>query len=218
MKWELDDNTSDGIRFLLIGAGSLLLLRLGYAGVVEMASGPPRDALAAACTHFQSGYWMNDPHTVVLDGGAAFGTRLALSIIITVVIALVLAGLAQLLTKRTGNGGGSWAVRLLRVALVVPFCWWLFASLTRPPIEVHFDSAGFSVARRSALFDRLSLPWPAQYEAYNWADFEKITTSEVERGMAVLAFTSEDTMILAVGGPEEARSLALALRSLAGKP
>jgi hypothetical protein len=54
--------------------------------------------------------------------------------------------------------------------------------------------------------------------AYNWADFEKITTSEVERGMAVLAFTSEDTMILAVGGPEEARSLALALRSLSGKP
>jgi hypothetical protein len=218
MKWELDDNTSDGIRFLLIGAGSLLVLRFCYSGVVKLLSAPPQGALAEACVHFQSGYWISDPHAVVLDGGAGIGTRLALTVMITVVVALALAGLTHLLTSTAKQSNGSWAVRLLRVALVVPFCWWLFAALTQPPTEVHFDSTGFSVQRRPALFGALSLPLPTDHTAYNWADFEAVSTTKVEQGAAVITSASEDTMILAVGGSEDAHSLALALRSLAGKP
>lgn len=218
MKWELDDNTSDGIRFLLIGAGSLLLLRLGYAGVLQLVSGPPKDALAEACAYFQSGYWIADPHTVVLDGGADMVTRIALAVIITVVVALLLAGLAQLLSARFGQGGSTWTVRVLRVALIIPFCWWLFAALTRPPVELHFNSAGFAVRRQAALFGRLSLPWPAEHITHRWDDFEGIITTEVEHGTAVLAIASEDTMILGVGHPKQAHLLAEALRTLAGRP
>lgn len=218
MKWELDDNTSDGIRFLLIGAGSLLLLRLGYAGVVQLVIGPPQDALAEACVHFQSGYWMNDPHTVVLDGGAGFGTRLALSAITTVLVALTLAGLTHLLTARAGQGGGTWAVRVLRVALIVPFCWWLFAALTRPPVELRFDKTGFVEEKGSALFDQLSLPWPADRTEFRWSEVERVTTRMSEANTMVCAITREDTMTLAVGNAQHAEVLAHELRALAGRP
>ena len=218
MKWELDDNTSDGIRFLLIGAGSLLLLRLGYAGVVQLVVGPPQDALAEACVHFQSGYWMNDPHTVVLDGGAGFGTRLALSAITTVLVAVVLAGLTHLITACAGQVSGSWAVRTLRVALIIPFCWWLFAALTRPPVQLRFDNAGIVQEKGIALFDQLSLPWPAERTEFGWAEVEQISTRMSEVHTMVCAITRGDTLTLAVGNAHHADLLAQELRTLAGKP
>ena len=62
MKWTLGDNAVDGIRFVLVGAGSLLVLRLTYAGIHRALAGSGGDALATACAAFQHGYWTTD-HT-----------------------------------------------------------------------------------------------------------------------------------------------------------
>lgn len=190
MKWELDDNTSDGIRFLLVGAGSLLVLRLLYGGVLQLISPTADDALAAACAHFHNGYWITDAHVVVQHTGGGIGARLALAVVLSIAAASALALVVFLLAKAMRGNALPWAVRTLRIALVIPFCWWLYASLMRPPACTRFDAEGIVLTRHASILGELSLPWRSTEVRYAWHDVESFTTNVTEGGMEVSAIIS----------------------------
>ncbi len=217
MKWELDDNTSDGIRFLLVGAGSLLVLRLLYNGVLHFAGPAADDALALACTPFHHGYWITDPHTVVLHAGGGIGTRLAMALAVSMLTAVVLAALAYVLTGTLWRKGGTWAIRTLRLTLILSLCWWLFAALARPAGYARFNAAGMELVDEAALLGQLSLPWPAARVRMNWTDVRDFTVQPVENGMAVNALTPQGAITLAGGDANDAMELAGQLRAWRSK-
>lgn len=213
MKWELDDNTSDGIRFLLAGAGSLLVLRLLYSGVLQFIGPAPDDALAVACARFHNGYWITDPHTVVLNTTSGIGTRLAMAVAVSMLTAVLFAALVYVLTRRNGT----WAIRTLRLTLILSLCWWLFAALTRPVTHARLHAGGIELVNETDLLGQLSLPWPAAKSPMDWTEVRDFTVQGVESRMAVKALTHQGDITLAVGDADDTTDLAKQLRAWRAK-
>ena len=207
MKWELDDNTSDGIRFLLVGTGSLLVLRLAYAGIQRVLAPETTDALAMACVPFHHGYWLTNAHTLVQQTDGGIGTRLALAVTLTVVGALVLAGLVHLLTRLFGSANGPWTLRTLRLALIIPFCWWLYAALLVPPTQASIGPEGIVLRLRSNLLGELSLPWCSSTTTIPWNAIEAIVAEPDDDGMELRVITPTGSSVLAQGAAAEVEVL-----------
>jgi len=207
MKWELDDNTSDGIRFLLVGAGSLLVLRLAYAGVQRLLFPDNTDALAMACAPFHNGYWLAEAHTVVQQTDGGIGTRLALAVIVTVLVALLLAGLVHLLARLFGSSTGRWTLGTLRLALIIPFGWWLYAALMRPPVRANVDPEGIVLVREAAVLGELSLPWGRSNTAILWNSIEGIAAEPSAGGMELRLITKTGIAVLTQGTAAEVETL-----------
>ncbi|HRF81607.1 MAG TPA: hypothetical protein PL070_16135 [Flavobacteriales bacterium] len=207
MKWELDDNTSDGIRFLLVGTGSLLVLRLAYAGIQRVLAPETTDALAMACTPFHHGYWLTNAHTLVQQTDGGIGTRLALGVTISVVVALVLAGLVHLLTRLFGSANGTWTLRTLRLAMIVPFCWWLYAALLVPPTQASIGPEGIVQRQRSNLLGELSLPWGSSSTTIPWNAIEAFAAKPADDGVELRVTTPTGSLVLAQGAAADVEAL-----------
>lgn len=211
MKWELDDNTSDGIRFLLIGAGSLLLLRLCYSGVLMLLDGPDGDELGAAIKQFRHGYWISDVD-VLVTGPSSIGARLSLALSASVVLALFASGVTYQVAILWGKESvGRWLM-VLRVTLITALAWTLFAALSLPPNTATIHERGIAINSRPSLFGVISLPWRAQETNTPWSAVEAVVVSSAENGHTVEAWTKDGALILCTGAEADAERLAAAIR------
>lgn len=210
MKWELDDTTSDGIRFLLIGAGSLLLLRLGYVGLQHWMAPAPGDALATASLPFRQGYLLRGP--ALVGGTSGVGVRLALALTLSVACALLCAAVLHVLARLAGRSASTWSTSGLRVSLALAFCWWIAAALLIPPHVARFDAEGLHITQRPAVLDLLSLPWSAATRTLPWSAVEAIEVSPSEDGTTVEAMTEDGPWTLGSATPVDAEELAGLLR------
>jgi hypothetical protein len=211
MKWELEDNTSDGIRFLLIGAGSLLVLRLCYSAVLMLLGVPDEDELGAAIAHFRSGYWIIATD-VLVTVPSTIGTRLSLAFSTSLVFALFAAGLVYQLAMLLGKESINRWLLVLRTTLIAALVWSLFASLSLPPSTATLDARGISITRRTALFGTLSLPWSTHTVTTPWSAIKAVEVSFTEEGHIVEALTDDGALILCTGAKADAERLATAIR------
>lgn len=176
MKWSLGDTTADGVRFLLLGAGALLVMRLLFAGFDHWLNAHPADELAAAIAPFRSGYLSTSTHKLVTDGGEV-STRLAMAIPSSIGAALLTA-LAIFLCCKVLRKPHQRATSLaLRLTLVVALVWFMNAALFIPPRTVLINTQGLDLLTRPALFDRLSLPTPATREHLTWTQVDTILST-----------------------------------------
>lgn len=165
MKWELDDTTSDGIRFLLIGSGSLLLLRLAYSCVLLLTQTPSTAELQACIAEFRNGYLITDPKTLI-RGGMSVGERLALALVLSMASGIAAGLLAYLVSK-------TWVVAA-RLGLLLALLWFMYAALLLPPKKIVLGSEDLVQSTRPAVLGELSLPWPATETNYPWANVDRI--------------------------------------------
>lgn len=161
MKLQLGDNALDGIRFLLLGGGVLLALRLLYVGLDTWLAPSANMELATAINSFQNGYLLVDRTTLVV-GGLGTMERVAIAILLTVLSAAVIALMALCVSFLTRSPKTVAVVRALRFGLVITGAWWLFAALTWPPHTVHIAENELVRTVRPAVLDALSLPWPGE--------------------------------------------------------
>lgn len=211
MKWELDDNTSDGIRFLLIGAGILLVLRLCYSGVLMLLDGPDGDELGAAITQFRSGYWIS-ASDVLVTGPSSIGTRLSLAFSASVVLALLASGLAYQLAILLGKERIDRWLMVLRTTLITALAWSLFAALSLPPTTASLQEQGIGINSRPSLFGVLSLPWRMHKATTPWSAVKAVVVSYTDEGHTVEALTEDGALILCTGEQADAERLAAAIR------
>lgn len=160
MKIELGDNATDAIRFLLLGLGVLLLLRLGYAGLELLFAPPVTTDIAVAIDSFRNGYLLADRSTLVV-GGRDLTERLALAVVMGAACATIVAVPAALLAPLFSMNGGRAAIVAGRTVLFAACAWWLYAALALPPITVRVSADEFVRTERSALFQDLSIPFTA---------------------------------------------------------
>lgn len=202
MKWDLDDTASDAVRFLLIGAGSLLLLRLGHMALQHAYVTVPTDALSQATTAFHQGYLIGQPDTVVVGGGG-MGTRLALAFLAGCGSVLLPGGIAAWIARLLGRStAGIW--RVARYLLLVSMGWWGFTALARPPITVRFDQDGFTRTERPALFGELSLPMPPTERQVSWSAVDAVKIAG--EGRELVATAGRDAIVLATTTAGERRA------------
>ncbi len=209
MKWELDDTTSDGIRFLFVGAGGLLVLRLLYAGVLMLMGVPEGDELGAAIAQFRNGYWISDADVLVTTTNS-IGTRLALALSVTFVGALVAAILVHMLAKLAHKDAAHLSLFVLRASLVLALTWSVFASLLLPPSIVVLNMGGLTTTRRPALFGVLSLPWAVTETTYAWSTVQSISVEETEGGSTIYAVLHDERLPLTTGAKDDAKLQELA--------
>jgi len=161
VKLQLGDNALDGIRFLFLGGGVLLALRLLYVGL-DMWLAPSADLeLATVIKSFQNGYLLVDRTTLVV-GGLGTMERVAVAILLTVLSAAVIALVALGVSIITRSPKTVAVVRGLRFGLATAGAWWLFAALAWPPHTVRLEESELVRTVRPALLDALSLPWPGE--------------------------------------------------------
>lgn len=211
MKWELDDTTSDGIQFLLVGTGGLLLLRLLYAGVLMLMGVPDGDELGAAIAQFRHGYWISDTDVLVTTASSV-GTRLALAISVSFFAALFLAGAVYQLALLAGKETTRLWTSVLRIALIAALGWSLFAALLLPPSTATLNERGLTITQRPALFGVLSLPWTARTVTTSWSRVEAIEVLSLEDGHTVQAVTEDRVVNLCTGEQADAENLAQVIR------
>lgn len=209
MKLELGDNTTDGIRFLLVGAGSLLLLRLGHLGISHLL-GDEDDPLALACKPFQYGYWLGDAHTVANTDGGGVGARIALAIVVAVAMALVIGSLVYLVTRATGRSSAM-AVGAMRVVLVIALAWWLYAALALPHKHTRFTEEAIECTVRPRAIGALTWPWGAQRYTIPWNEVAAINTHAADDLTTVSVEHGAYYFVLATGSKEETAAMATAL-------
>ncbi len=159
MGLQLGDNAKDGIRFLLLGGGALVLLRLLYAGLQLWIAPPLTADLPVAIRAFQNGYLIGDPMTLVV-GGRDLPQRLALAVLLTMLttVLVVLLGIGVARITRSSMLRG--AVGSARWTLFVSGAWWFYAALALPPRTVQLTPSELVRTDRAALLNDLSLPWP----------------------------------------------------------
>lgn len=202
MKWHLDDTTSDGIRFLLIGAGSLFVLRLVYAGVQHLLLAPLTTDLAACIATFGNGYLLADSTTVV-SGGMLVGERLALALVLMVVCTVLVGLIVAMVAKALGKAPTQAAVASARVMLIASGLWWCYAALFAPPRLVRITSDGLQRQQRPAVFGELSLPWIATETMVPWSAVDRVEARGAENGsdidrshVVVEAFHGEGRLLI----------------------
>lgn len=200
MKWTLGDNAVDGIRFVLVGAGSLLVLRLAYAGIHGALAGSGGDALAAACAAFQHGYWTTDPYMVVAGDQGGVGPRLAMAMVVSVGAASALAFAVYVILRLSRRAALPVAVGTMRAALLLFVGWSLYAVLMLPPHYTCIAPDGMVVYRQASLFHEMSLPWGSHEARYAWDRLEGFEIRTVADGtQAVARLTSGGDVLLATG-------------------
>ncbi len=90
--------------------GSLFALRLAYVGILRWNQAAEPNSLEARVAEFQNGYWLADAHTLV-TGHMAVGERMALAVVITAVLAALVAGVVyvimRVLRRPAESSGGS---------------------------------------------------------------------------------------------------------------
>ncbi|MBL7938703.1 MAG: hypothetical protein JNL43_05015 [Flavobacteriales bacterium] len=159
MRLDLGDTTADAIRFLLLGLGVLLLLRLAYAGLeLWMAPSMTLDLPVAIAT-FRNGYLLGDP-TILVVGGSGVGTRLALSALLTALCTVVFGILGAGFGRLMGFSPVRSCVQVARTALFVTGAWWCYAALALPPRSVRIAPTELVRNVRPSVLGELSLPWP----------------------------------------------------------
>ncbi len=200
MKWTLGDNAVDGIRFVLVGAGSLLVLRLTYAGIHRALAGSGGDALATACAAFQHGYWTTDPYMVVAGAPGGVGPRLALAMVVSVGAASVLAFAVYLTLRLARRAALPVAVGTMRAALLLFVGWSLYAALMLPPAYARFAPDGMVVHRQASLFHEVSLPWGSREARYAWDQVQGFEIRSMADGaQAVARLTAGSDVPLTTG-------------------
>ncbi|MCB0771377.1 MAG: hypothetical protein KDC00_13335 [Flavobacteriales bacterium] len=158
MRIELGDNATDAIRFLLLGLGVLLFLRLAYAGLELWFAPPVTTDLAVAIDGFRNGYLLAD-RSVLVVGGSALMERMAMAAVAAAACATLVALPAALIGRLSGGSAGRYAIVAGRAVLFVSFAWWCFAALAVPPISVQVKSDAFVRTEHQALFNDLSIPF-----------------------------------------------------------
>ena len=161
MKFQLGDNALDGIRFLLLGGGVLLFLRLLYVGLDTWLSPSPGMELETMISSFQNGYLLVDRTTLVV-GGLETMERVAIATILTLLSAAAIALLALGVSFITRSPRTVAVVSALRFGMVIAGAWWLFAALAWPPHTVRIAENELVRTVRPSVFDALSLPWPGE--------------------------------------------------------
>jgi hypothetical protein len=209
MKWELDDTTSDGIRFLLVGAGGLLVLRLGYLGISHLLTSAD-DALALACRPLQQGYWLGDAHSVASTAGGGVGARLALAVVAAVAMA-VIGGLVVYIVSRSLGRTSLAAVRTMRVILVMALAWWLHAALAVPRMSTRFTEVGIERTMHMRAIGDLPWPWGTERYTIPWNEVSSIDTHAMDDLSTVSVQHGSYLFTLATGTNEEAATLVAAL-------
>ncbi len=159
MKLELGDTTADAVRFLLLGVGVLLALRLAYAGLELWMAPPVTLDLPASIASFRNGYLLSDPMTLVV-GGSGVGARLALSALLTALCTLIFGGLGAAFGKMMGFSPVRSGVSVARLALLMTGAWWCYAALALPPRSVRIERTELVRNIRPTVLGELSLPWP----------------------------------------------------------
>ncbi|HQW07173.1 MAG: hypothetical protein IPH05_13880 [Flavobacteriales bacterium] len=176
MKWELDDTTSDGIRFLLVGAGSLFALRLAYVGILRWNQAAEPNSLEARVAEFQNGYWLADAHTLV-TGHMAVGERMALAVVITAVLAALVAGVVYVIMRVLRRPAERAVVRTARIALVVGGAWFVYAALMVPASSIRLGSEALVQIDRAHIAE-LSLPFTTNERTTPWATIDPVQVEE----------------------------------------
>lgn len=159
MKLHLGDTTADAIRFLLLGVGVVLVLRLAYAGLELWVAPPVTLYLPATIATFRNGYLLSDPMTLVV-GGSGVGARLALSAVLTALCTLIFGVLGGGFGKVMGFSPVRSGVSVARTALFVTGAWWCYAALALPPRSVRIEPTELVRNVRPTVLGELSLPWP----------------------------------------------------------
>ena len=212
MKWELGDNAVDGIRFVLVGAGSLLVLRLAYSGVLHALGGAEGDVLATVCTPFRSGYWTTDPYMVMGHTAGGVGSRLAMAMAVSMGVASALALAVYLLLRVQQGAAVRWAVGTMRTVLVVLVGWFLYAALMRPPAYTRFGTEALVLHQQASLFHELSLPWRSTETHHAWSQVRGFSTRTTTEGTEVVAdITGHGEVLLTSGTAAEAKALVIEL-------
>ena len=208
MKVDLGDTTADALRFLLLGTGSLLVLRLAYAGIELLVAPPVTLALPAAIATFRSGYLIGDPMTLVVGAGGV-GVRLAMAVVLTAGCTIVGAAFIGGFGKLLGFSAVRGAVSAARVVLFVSGAWWLYAALLLPPRSVKFTATELVRTVRPAVLGELSLPWPGKEARVPLSSIDRIEHRSMDSGYApdgwkevAEAVSGEQRMELAVLIPQ----------------
>lgn len=193
MRLQLSDTTSDAIRFLLIGAGSLFILRLAYAGISRSTLASDPSELEARISEFQNGYLLSDQNTLVTDG-MGVGERIALALVVAAILASVVALVVYMLLRASGRPGGPVVVGAARITLILSLLWFTYAALLLPPRTARFLPAGIVLTHRPAALGELSLPWPGTTSNYDWSTIDGVEVAASESGQV------KNTELVAVHG------------------
>lgn len=161
MKLQLGDNATDGIRFLLLGGGVLLVLRLLYVGMDLWLSPPPDMELPVLIKSLQNGYLLLDRSALVV-GGPGTMERVAIAVLLTMLTAAVIAVLALGISVLARTSKTKAVVSGLRFGMVIAGAWWLFAALAWPPHTVRITESELVRTVRPGVLNALSLPWPGE--------------------------------------------------------
>lgn len=184
----MNETTSDAIRFLLIGAGTLFVLRMAHVGILRWIASPATSDLTACIAQFRNGYWITDPDTLV-SGGMGMGERLALAMVVAVAISVLVASIVLVVVRILGRPASKPAVNAARLTLVIVSLWFAFAAVMLPVRAVQLGPEGFTRTVRPAILGELSLPFGAHKDMHPWGEVAhvevRITRSSAQRQMVL---------------------------------
>lgn len=216
MKWHLDDTTSDGIRFLLIGAGSLLGLRLLYTGILVLIASSETGELHASIAQFNNGYLLTGADLLV-TGGLGLGVRIALATIVAFVCAACGAVVGALLGKIMKRSQLRMALSMARTVLALSLLWFVYAATMVPPAATRLTAQGMVRITRPALFGELSLPWPHSTTTVAWSAVDALearslvsSSSPAANMQIVEALSGGERIVLLTTEADPARTQRLA--------
>lgn len=197
MRVHIHENVHEALRFLMLGAGVVLAVRLSHLGLSRWwdhsGAGPLEEAVSA----FTHGHLLPDGYTLVVHAAAPAG-RMSLALLFACLCgalgALAASGIARAvrapLRRATVQGG--------RTGLVLGCSWGLWAALALPPHTAHVGAEGITVRERPAFLGGPALPWPAQERMIPWASVDRIGQRTVQDHMAGCG-EREQVVVLASG-------------------
>lgn len=173
MRWTLDDNERSAFHYLIGGVVAVLVLKglaLGFDAFGTSAL--PKDE-AAVLAPFRQGYLLGRDITVA---GTATGRteRIVLAIVTSIVLSLLLGGIAALVARAFHGRPGLAAVRAARIALVVTLGWSLYAALFVPVQQATVTDRGLLLARHRTVIGDLPLPFSLHMDTVPYTDIQRL--------------------------------------------
>lgn len=179
----LDDNTQEGLKFLVLGAGAVLVVRVVLWGAASaLAPDDGASELSIALAGSRHGFLLTDQRILVgMTSGLA--GRLGFSALIALVGTLVAASAAAALAGPMRWGRLRTAVITSRSVLVVLMAWCVQAALFMPPRYARVEQDALVLVQRPALLDMISLPWPAEETTIRRSAITDLSTRSIASSM-----------------------------------
>lgn len=179
----LDDNTQEGLKFLLLGAGAVLVVRVALGAASYMlAPEAGADELSMALADARDGFLLSDQRMLVGRSSGLAG-RLGLSALVSMAGTLLAAATAAALALRLGWKPLRAAVGASRVALVLLLAWCVQAALFMPSRYTRVEQNALVLVHRPAILDMISLPWPASETRLERAGISAFSARSVASSM-----------------------------------